>query len=417
MEFICINNKNLYYLEAFVKKAGDSLKTFRYFDKRPFSIVKDHICTWVIEEKNEVLAYGHLDKENETVWLGIAVADHARGKGLGKKMMQRLMESAAGCGIQKIKLSVDHVNEAAIKLYECFGFHLAEKKETFGFYEWNAAPFEKIVISTLAFTGMKAEEIIKVALEHNFALEFSSGMYYRADMEKIFLEAPVKRFVHNYFPPPEIPFVLNLASANEEIRKRSVEHCVNGIKLNYAAGASFFSAHAGFCIDPKPSELGKELSKVKSFDRAKHWKIFLESIREVLERAKDLPTGFLLENNVLAKMNLYPDGSNPLLNVRAAEMNLMLEEINDPRIGNLVDTAHLKVSSATLHFDLVSEMNSISGVRCIHHSDNDGWKDDNQPFGKNYWFLPLMKNYRHAIHVLEVRKQSVEELKKMEKML
>lgn len=418
MKFTRVSISNTHLLEKFVVQAGKSLETFRYFSSRPFSIVKNHVCTWVIEESGQVEAYGHLDKEGETIWLGIAVAEHAKGKGFGKKMMLRLMESALALGLQKVKLSVDHVNEAAIGLYLQSGFKLVEKRETFGFYEWNAPVFTQAVMSSLAFMGKPAEEVIAIAQENGFILEFSSGMPYRPDMEQLFLDAPVKRFAHNYFPAPEIPFVLNLGSGNEEIRRNSILFCVNGIRLSHAVGAPFFSAHAGFCIDPKPAELGQQLVKVKSFDREKHWQLFIEAIREVLELTADLPTGFLIENNVLAKMNVYEDGSNPLLNVEVGEMQKMLEEITDPRVGILLDTAHLKVSANTLNFDLVSAARTIlPSVRCVHHSDNDGLLDNNQPFDKTYWFLPIMKEAANAVHVLEVRKQSAGELREMEKLL
>lgn len=276
----------------------------------------------------------------------------------------------------------------------------------------------KAVMSSFAFTGIPAEQIIRLAQENNFVLEFSSGMPYRPDMEKLFLEAPVERFAHNYFPAPEIPFVLNLGSENERIRSKSIAHCVRGIELSNKVNAPFFSAHAGFCIDPKPEELGRKLERVNSFDREKHWSLFISSVKEVLEKTIDLPTGFLLENNVLAKMNVYEDGSNPAFCVDADEMLKLINELQNPRAGILLDTAHLKVSAKTLGFDIGTHtLKILPFARCIHHSDNEGLLDNNQPFDSSYWFLPYMKKAAHAVHVLEVRKQSVEELKKMEKIL
>ena len=274
------------------------------------------------------------------------------------------------------------------------------------------------VISTFAFAGKPVEEIIEIARENNFTLEFSSGLPFHAEMEKIFLHAPVKRFAHNYFPAPEIPFVLNLASRNDSIRKTSIEHCIRAIRMSQQAGAPFFSAHAGFCIDPKPSELGQKLERVKSFDREQHWELFLASVREILDKTKDIETGFLFENNVLAQMNVYEDGSNPAFCVDGKEMMKVLEEIPNARLGILLDTAHLKVSANTLGFDLIEHANMVlPSVRCIHHSDNEGKLDNNQSFDGTYWFLPLMKDAAHAVHVLEVFKQPIAELKRMEKLL
>lgn len=418
MNFTRITVSNTHLLENFVSRAGKSLETFRYFAKRPYSVVENHLCTWAIVDDGQTEAYGHLDQEGDTVWLGIAVTDHARGKGYGRKMMQRLMDSARALGLQSVRLSVDHINEAAIKLYERFGFVLTEKRETFGFYEWKPEPLKNAVMSSLAFMGQTAEAIIETCKANDFILEFSSGMPYRPDMEAVFLDAPVKRFAHNYFPAPEVPFVLNLGSGDEEIRRISILHCINGIRLSHAVGAPFFSAHAGFCVDPKPTELGRQLSRVDSFDRSKHWELFLQSVREVLELTADLPTGFLIENNVLAKMNVYADGSNPLLCAEADEMLLLLSEINDPRLGILLDTAHLKVSSITLGFNLNEAAAKLLPVsRCIHHSDNDGLQDNNKPFDSEYWFLSMKNQAKHAVQVLEVRKQNPEELKAMEALL
>ena len=276
----------------------------------------------------------------------------------------------------------------------------------------------KAVISTFAFAGTPVEEIIETARKNNFTLEFSSGLPYKADMEKIFLDAPIPRFAHNYFPAPEIPFVLNMGSGDVEIRTRSIAHCIHGIRLSHQVGAPFFSAHAGFCIDPKPSELGQKLARVKSFDRELHWNLFTQSVREVLEKTADLKTGFLLENNVLAKMNMYEDGTSPAFCEEASEMLKVITEIHDPRLGLLLDTAHLKVSANTLGFDAVEHAKAVLPfTRCVHHSDNEGMYDNNQPFNETYWFLPLMKNAEHAVHVLEVFKQPVEELLRMEKLL
>ncbi|HLG03996.1 MAG TPA: GNAT family N-acetyltransferase [Bacteroidia bacterium] len=418
MKFIRITKSNTHLLQKFLDRAGSSLETFRYFAKRPLTVVENHVATWVIEEHGHIEAYGHLDKEGETVWLGIAVTEIARGKGFGRHMMRRLMESVEALGLRRVKLSVDNINGPAIKLYRESGFELIEQKETLSFFEYKKPAATKAAMSTLAFPGKPVEEIIELAKENNFVIEFSSGLPFRDDMAQIFTEASIPRFAHNYFPAPKVPFVLNLGSSNDEIRELSINHCINGIQLSHAANAPFFSAHAGFCIDPKPAELGRQLSRVDSFDREMHWKLFTDAVKEILKQTQDLPTGFLLENNVLAEMNIYPDGSNPLLCVDAPEMLRFIHEINDARAGILLDTAHLKVSSRTMGFDLSAAAgNVLPHVRCIHHSDNDGKTDNNQPLNDAYWFLPFMREALHAIHVLEVRKSPPEALKKMEKIL
>jgi|ERR1700741_1107099 len=270
-----------------------------------------------------------------------------------------------------------------------------------------------IAVSTLAFIGKSAEEIVSLAKQNDLAIEFSSGMPYRADMEEIFLNAPIKKYAHNYFPAPQVPFVLNLASSNDEIRNTSIQHCIKGMELSKKVNAPFFSAHAGFCIDPKPDELGRELSRVAKIDRGHHWKLFIASIKIVLEKTAHMEIDFLVENNVLANMNLYADGTNPLLCAEAEEMQKLIAEINDKRLGILLDTAHLKVSANTLQFDKDASVEKLAPlIRCIHHSDNDGIFDNNQPLPDDYWFLKHQPKFEDILHVLEVKKVNEYEVRR-----
>jgi ribosomal protein S18 acetylase RimI-like enzyme len=139
-------------LEQFIADAGSSLTSFRYFKKRPLEVIKDHLCTFLLLDKEKPVAYGHLDVSDEaaissmcgsdekvaptekTIWLGIAVSEKYKGKGLGLIMMNQLITFAKQNKVKQIKLSVDNDNAPAIKLYEKLGFKLTEKKEVFGFY-------------------------------------------------------------------------------------------------------------------------------------------------------------------------------------------------------------------------------------------------------------------------------------------
>ena len=109
-----------------MENCSESLKSFRYFNKRkPEDAIKSHIATYITYKDGEAAAYGHLDREVDTVWLGICVADSFIGQGLGKEMMSLLVNSYAG----RIKLSVDPDNLAAISLYKKFGFEESNRKE------------------------------------------------------------------------------------------------------------------------------------------------------------------------------------------------------------------------------------------------------------------------------------------------
>ncbi len=76
-----------------------------------------------------------------------------------------------------------------------------------------------------------------------------------------------------------------------------------------------------------------ELKKETNINRAHNWNLFLQSVNEVLEKTKNLNVDFLIENNVLAKMNVYHDGTNPIFCVDGAEMDILITSINNPRLG------------------------------------------------------------------------------------
>ena len=155
MQLVQVKYPDVKLLQQFINEAGTSLQSFRYFQKRPMDVIKNHLCTFLLLDEEKPVAYGHLDvsdeatiashcdskeeglKTEKTIWLGIAVSENYTGKGLGLIMMNQLISFAKNNKVKQIKLSVDNNNEAAISLYKKLGFVLREKKEVFAFYTLN----------------------------------------------------------------------------------------------------------------------------------------------------------------------------------------------------------------------------------------------------------------------------------------
>ena len=134
MEFVQVKYPDVNLLQQFIDEAGTSLKSFRYFQKRPLEVIKNHACTFLLVDDQEPVAYGHLDKEGDTIWLGVAVIEAYLGIGLGAMMTKKLIEFGKENHMPVIKLAVDNNNQSAISLYKKLGFVLQEKKEGFSFY-------------------------------------------------------------------------------------------------------------------------------------------------------------------------------------------------------------------------------------------------------------------------------------------
>ncbi|SJZ59951.1 ribosomal protein S18-alanine N-acetyltransferase [Garciella nitratireducens] len=86
----------------------------------------------MILDKNRAIAYGGmwliLDEAHIT---NIAVHPDYRGKGIGKKLMQGLIDTAKREGIMQMSLEVRKSNTIAIHLYESFGFRVEGMRKEF----------------------------------------------------------------------------------------------------------------------------------------------------------------------------------------------------------------------------------------------------------------------------------------------
>ena len=139
METLRITSQNRSLVTNFLEHAGaGTLEKFRYFQSRPLEIIDNHVATFIIRHESNAIAYGHLDKEDENIWLGIAIAEAFHGRGLGNLMMTHLLAFARIQKIPTIKLAVDIDNHSAIPLYQKFGFKEVNRIKKVVFMEWSS---------------------------------------------------------------------------------------------------------------------------------------------------------------------------------------------------------------------------------------------------------------------------------------
>jgi sugar phosphate isomerase/epimerase len=263
----------------------------------------------------------------------------------------------------------------------------------------------QLYISTGAFDEPDLEAIFKAAKNASVShIELSSGVSYNAENLAI-VRRHVDEFtflIHNYFPAPEIPFVLNLASVDKENLARSLSHCRQALDLTAEFGAPFFAAHAGFAAALRVEQLGQPFSGVSSVPREQAYEIFIESVKKLVTYARERGVAFYIENNVIAPFNA-PEGKNKfLLLCDPDEIISFYDDLGDPDFGFLMDVGHLNVSAATLGFDRQAAMDALLPyIRAFHLSENDGSADTNDPFEGDAWFLPWIKSCSDAETVLE----------------
>ena len=130
MEIVYINQSNIIYLQQFI----DVIKspTFRYFNNRNISCIKNHVVTLIGLIDNNVVGYGHIDFDDNIYWLGICILDSYQDKGYGKMIMNKLLETFNNTNnINNLHLTVDINNTKAIKMYEKLNFNIINTYETY----------------------------------------------------------------------------------------------------------------------------------------------------------------------------------------------------------------------------------------------------------------------------------------------
>lgn len=251
-----------------------------------------------------------------------------------------------------------------------------------------------IYVSTGGFHTLKGSEAAALLFESGIShVELSGGQPMDDVFEEILaLKSQGSLRVHNYFPPPHVPFALNLASTNPEVTKRSLELCQEAIQLAHQLGDNTYAVHAGFLMDPAVNELGRKIGKKTLTDREQALRLFAERLASLNTIAEPLGIRLLIENNVLSRSNFQEFGENPLLMVTPEETRDFLKSMNQ-KVGLLVDVAHLKVSAHTLGFDAHKMFELCDPwIEAYHLSDNDGSRDSNDILSQDSWFWPFLKS-------------------------
>lgn len=241
-------------------------------------------------------------------------------------------------------------------------------------------------ISSSCLKNKKIIDTVNELVEYGFdTIELSGGTRPYKEMEQDLIQAKqnldVEFLLHNYFPPPQEDFVLNLASSIPLIRTKSIEHCKRAIDLSIRLDAEKFAFHAGFFIDIKVEEIGKKITNSQVSDKNEAYNLFCDAYTELNNFVGD-DIKLYIENNVFSESNSESfNGISPLM---LTDLGSFLELKSQIDFNLLLDIAHLKVSANTLKNDFDKELNVLfNQTDYIHVSDNDGKHDTNNLFEKN----------------------------------
>lgn len=268
-----------------------------------------------------------------------------------------------------------------------------------------------VYVSSGAFCTRSVNGVIDDALRLGVRrIELSSGLDHEPALERALergRDAGLEMLVHNYFPAPAEPQVLNLTAADEAGLAWSLAHCRRAIDLAALVDCAFYSLHSGFAVALSPKMLGKPELQAQAFGKAKidreaAYAQMIRSVREVADYAAARGKGLLLENNVISPLYLQRAPQNPLLMTDADEIVRFMSEVDRPNVGFLIDVGHTKVSATALDYDPHRFLDQVAPfTRALHLSDNDGREDQNLPFTADAWFAARLKDFAHLPMVIE----------------
>lgn len=243
---------------------------------------------------------------------------------------------------------------------------------------------------------------------HGVELGFIQGRVEDLDILKAYR---FNYLIHNYFPPEDPPFLLNIASSSLDELERSmsfVKKClVNCSKYEIP----MYSLHAGFRSTGIPTETGIIFNDVITpYEKA--FNTMVESLTKINKWADEYGITVLIENNVSSSEASGFVGEMVLLQT-PEEFHKLFDIINLDKIKILLDLGHLKVASTWLKFDLEEAVTSMKrNTSMLHLHDNDGKFDQHHSISKSSVLLPLIKKYfnMHIPLVIEPHCDSIEEV-------
>jgi len=274
---------------------------------------------------------------------------------------------------------------------------------------------ESIYISTGNFQSEELGVILEIALEQGFHnIELSTGIRITPDLPHLLDNLPLGMnfIIHNYFPPEPKDLVINLASANEDIRRNSIKFCKEAIDCCVKIKSCYYAVHSGFCIDPQPHQLGQNQSTLPRITKKQAKELFYDSLEQLLSYSKEKGITLCIENLVVELRNLI-DGSNLLYLMTSPEdyKDFMSQSKLD-EVRFLIDVGHLKVSSHSEKFDTEEFLDLLARrTSIVHISENNGIRDLHLPFDKNAWFLKILPSFKNTLFVLEAWRLSLREIR------
>ena len=280
----------------------------------------------------------------------------------------------------------------------------------------------KIYVSTtFAKDNSKLSDVIKLCIDNDIThLELGSNHCYEKDYNYL-NDYNIRYLVHNYFPIPEKSFVVNIASLDEDVRKKSLDHIYNALNLCETINSNLYTFHPVFLTDPKGSNINSdnydfqwEEKKLDNSNYQKALDLMYKSLEKIIPYAQNKKINIAIESEGSLTKNQH------LLMQKPSEFEFFIKKYKKSEIGINLNIGHLNLASKAFGFSRKSFVELIkNNIYAIELSHNNGYEDDHMPLENNNWYWEIIKDlaFKEVYKILEFRNTSINNIKENIKMI
>ena len=239
-----------------------------------------------------------------------------------------------------------------------------------------------LFLSSSSWQGTDFKAFLKAAADAGIRhIELSGGFDEAPDSAGFFEPYMRDGFVfkvHNYYPPPhEGHFILNIASVDEPLRRKSVDFATRAMDLASALGSDIYSIHSGYAVALNLAEGGEHFALAGGgfSDRGAGLEALAASVDELCAHGR--------ANGVrLALENLFPPetGQNYSYMCSPEDLDWAVSKFQrHDNFGFLLDLAHARIAAGLLGFDFhgfVERAIMSARVLDLHISGTAGVRDE-----------------------------------------
>lgn len=202
--------------------------------------------------------------------------------------------------------------------------------------------------------------------------------------------------IHNYFPPARDSFILNIASTDETLRKRSIDFAKNAMNFGATQGCKTYTVHSGYRADLQLSKDGELFEPVDL-----HIVNTDDSLNQLAKSIKELCNFAATKGMTFGVENLFPpkEGKNFSILCSYEEIEFVLKTFSGyNNFGVLLDLGHAKISGNLLGFDPLTFAKNLyenfrDQILGYHISENDGFSDLHVLPPLNSWMIEFLRDF------------------------